>query len=147
MPPCEGSDTAMRRMLAETTGGPDVMKLVVSPDPVPGPGQVLVAHHTISVAGPDILVRNGGYRFPQKFPRVIGTEASCVVEALGEGVTNVKAGDRCYLTWRALPYDNPGFYVDRMVAPAASLMKLPDNLDLELAASLGPYSGAWGMMR
>ncbi|HSE00011.1 MAG TPA: NADP-dependent oxidoreductase, partial [Burkholderiales bacterium] len=77
-------------------GGPEVMQYGDVPDPVAGPGQVLVDVHAASVNGADWKVRAGSYAPITKFPYVPGRDFSGVVAALGEGVTDFKVGDAVF---------------------------------------------------
>jgi NADPH:quinone reductase-like Zn-dependent oxidoreductase len=74
-------------------GGPEVMQYGDVPDPVAGPGQVLVDVHAASVNGADWKVRAGSYAPITRFPYVPGRDFSGVVSALGDGVDDLKVGD------------------------------------------------------
>ncbi|HSF20821.1 MAG TPA: NADP-dependent oxidoreductase [Burkholderiales bacterium] len=74
-------------------GGPEVMQYGDVPDPVAGPGQVLVDVHAASVNGADWKVRAGSYAPITTFPYIPGRDFSGIVAALGEGVTDFKVGD------------------------------------------------------
>ena len=74
------------------TGGPEVLEPVTVDTPTAGPGQVLVRHEAIGINYIDTYLRSGLYPLP--LPAVLGQEAAGVVEAVGEGVTRFKAGDR-----------------------------------------------------
>ena len=84
----------MRAVRIHAHGGPEVLKLEDLPDPVPGPGQVLIRVRAASINHLDLFVRRGmpGVRIP--LPRVPGSDAAGEVAALGAGVTRFKAGDR-----------------------------------------------------
>ncbi|MCC7483465.1 MAG: NADP-dependent oxidoreductase [Burkholderiales bacterium] len=77
-------------------GGPEVMEYGDVPDPVAGPGQVIVDVHAASVNGADWRVRAGSYAPIEKFPYVPGRDFSGVVSALGAGVTGFNAGDAVF---------------------------------------------------
>jgi NADPH:quinone reductase-like Zn-dependent oxidoreductase len=77
-------------------GGPEVMQYGDVPDPVAGPGQVLVDVHAASVNGADWKVRAGSYAPITKFPYVPGRDFSGVVSALGDGVNDFKVGDAVF---------------------------------------------------
>ena len=74
------------------TGGPEVLKWEDVTVGDPGPGEARVKHHAVGLNFVDIYVRSGLY--PNPLPSGLGTEAAGVVEAVGAGVTHVKAGDR-----------------------------------------------------
>ncbi|MGA1041782.1 MAG: alcohol dehydrogenase catalytic domain-containing protein, partial [Burkholderiaceae bacterium] len=75
------------------TGGPSVMNLVEVHVGQPGPGEALVRHHAIGLNYIDVYFRSGVYP-AENLPVTLGMEGAGVVEAVGTGVTHVKAGDR-----------------------------------------------------
>src|ERR1700722_13045694 len=100
---------AMKAMTIREFGGPEVMRLEEVPTPVPGPGEVLLQVHAVSVNRTlDLAVRAGKYALPVKLPHVLGVDPSGVVEAVGEGVTARKPGDRV-TTWTVLGLNPAGF--------------------------------------
>ena len=109
-------------------GGPEVLQLDEVPVGDPGPGQARVRHKAIGVNFVDVYQRSGLY--PMQVPATAGNEGSGVVEAVGPGVTTVKAGDR--VTYTGLP----GSYCDVRLVPADRLVKLPDGVSEETAASM-----------
>lgn len=110
-------------------GGPEVLQLMDVPLPDPGPGQVRVRHHAIGVNFIDTYHRSGLYPVP--LPSGVGTEAAGVVEAVGPGVTRLRAGDR--VAYCAGPL---GAYSSERIMPEAPLIKLPDDIDFETAAAV-----------
>jgi len=118
----------MLAIQAVRTGGPEVLEAVDLPVPTPGPGQILVRHHAVGLNFIDTYHRSGLY--PMKMPAVLGLEAAGVVEALGEGVTRFKAGDR-------VAYNGTlGAYAEAAVVPADRAVKVPDGVSLETAAAV-----------
>ncbi|WP_194714633.1 quinone oxidoreductase family protein [Noviherbaspirillum soli] len=111
------------------TGGPEVMEYVDVEVGEPGPGEARVRHHACGLNYIDVYFRTGLY--PQQLPAGLGMEGAGVVEAVGEGVTHVKPGDR--VAYAARP---PGAYAEARVMPAAVLVKLPDNIDFETGAAM-----------
>ncbi len=111
------------------TGGPEVLKWEEVAVATPGPGECLVRHKAIGLNYIDTYHRTGLY--PMPLPSGLGLEASGVVEAVGAGVTGVKAGDR-------VAYCNGpvGSYAELKVHPADRLVKLPDGISFEQAASM-----------
>ena len=109
-------------------GGPEVLQMDEVPVADPGPGQARVRHKSIGVNFVDTYQRSGLY--PMQLPGTAGNEGAGVVEAVGSGVTSVKAGDR--VTYTGLP----GSYCDVRVVPADRLVKLPDGVSEEQAASM-----------
>ena len=111
------------------TGGPEVMEYVDVEVGEPGPGEARVRHHACGLNYIDVYFRTGLY--PQPLPAGLGMEGAGVVEAVGEGVTHVKAGDRVAYAGRP-----PGAYAEARVMPAAVLVKLPDAIDFETGAAM-----------
>jgi len=109
-------------------GGPEVLQLDEVAVGDPGPGQARVRHKAIGVNFVDTYQRSGLY--PMQVPAIAGNEGAGVVEAVGQGVTNVKAGDR--VTYTGLP----GSYCEVRVVPAERLVKLPEGVSEETAASM-----------
>lgn len=111
------------------TGGPEVLEYVDVEVGEPGPGQARVRNHAIGINFIDVYSRTGLY--PQDLPSGLGWEAAGVVEAVGEGVTHVAAGDR--VAYASRPN---GAYSDVRVMPADVLLRLPDAIEFETAAAV-----------
>jgi len=77
-------------------GGPEVLEIVDLPDPHPGPGQVRIAVHAAGVSGTDPKLRSGELSFGASLPQTTGSDVAGVVDEVGEGVTDVAAGDRVF---------------------------------------------------
>jgi len=114
-------------------GGPEVMQYGEVPDPVAGPGQILVDVHAASVNGADWKVRSGAYRQITKFPYVMGRDFSGVVSALGAGVTDLKVGDAVF---GVVEQVDDGCYAEKLAIKAVIVAKKPDSLSHVEAASL-----------
>ncbi len=110
-------------------GGPDVLRWEDVEVPEPGPGQVLIRHTAIGLNYIDTYHRSGLY--PQPLPTGLGTEAAGIVEAVGPGVVELGAGDR--VAYGSGPL---GAYSERRVAPADRLVRLPEGITDEQAASM-----------
>ena len=110
-------------------GGPEEMKLVDLPVGQPGPGQIRIRHKAIGLNFIDVYQRAGLYAMPM--PLSLGMEASGIVEAVGEGVTHLKVGDRA-----AYASNPPGSYSEERVMPAQSVCKLPDAISFETGAAM-----------
>lgn len=121
----------IKKVLIETTGGPDVMRLVETDLPDPAPDEVQIRHTAIGLNYQDVYTRSGLY--PAPMPSGLGTEAAGVVERVGRSVSEFKPGDRvCYISGPAL-----GAYATHRNYPASRLLRSPDHLgDEQLAASL-----------
>jgi NADPH2:quinone reductase len=113
----------------EKTGGSDVLQYVDYDLPPPAAGQVRVKHTAIGVNFIDTYHRTGLYALP--LPSGLGSEAAGTVEALGEGVTRVKVGDRVGYGSGAV-----GSYADAANVPADKLVKLPDSISDDIAAAV-----------
>ncbi|MEJ2374990.1 MAG: alcohol dehydrogenase catalytic domain-containing protein, partial [Pseudolabrys sp.] len=80
----------MKAMLLTGHGGPEMVRYGDAPDPVAGPGEVVVDVHAASVNGADPKVRRGGSVYQIKeFPHILGRDFSGVVSAVGEGVSDL----------------------------------------------------------
>src|SRR3954467_14746097 len=110
-------------------GGPEQMKFVDVEVGAPGPGQIRIRHKAIGLNFIDVYQRSGLYQLPM--PLKLGMEASGIVEAVGEGVTHLKAGDRA-----AYASQPPGSYCEVRVMPAMNVCKLPDAIDFETGAAM-----------
>jgi len=117
----------MNAIQIQTTGGPEVLRVVDLPIPVPGPGQVLIRVEAVGVNFIEIYFRKGQYK--ATMPLVPGTEAAGTVEELGSGVTGFKAGDL------VASVGVLGSYAEYALVPAAQLVKVPDGLTPEQAAA------------
>ncbi len=111
------------------TGGPEVLEYVDVELGAPGPGEARVRHEAIGVNFIDVYFRTGLY--PQPLPGGLGKEAAGVVEAVGEGVTHVKVGDRVAYAGGAL-----GAYSEARNIEAAVLLRLPDDIGFDTAAAM-----------
>jgi NADPH:quinone reductase-like Zn-dependent oxidoreductase len=118
-------------------GGPEVMNYQDMPDPEPAPGDVLVEVAGIGINPEDILERNGAVAGWQlQFPAIIGLDVSGTVVATGDGVTDLKAGDRvCGWAYHT--------YAELVAAKATLFAKVPETMDLVDAAAI-PLVGVTG---
>ncbi len=119
----------MKAIKFHETGGPDVMQYEDITLDAPGPGQVRLRHTAIGLNYLDTYFRSGAYPLP--LPSGLGSEAAGVVEAVGEGVTTLKKGDR--VAYGAGPI---GAYSQARNMPANRLTKLPDTISDETAAAM-----------
>ncbi len=118
----------MKAIRIERTGGPEVLEVAQVEVPSPKPGEILVRHEAVGVNFIDTYHRSGLY--PVKLPSGLGLEAAGVVEAVGEGVTRFKAGDR--VAYASGPI---GAYAELHATSAARAVKLPDGIDAKVAAA------------
>ena len=111
-------------------GGPEVLYSTTAEVGRPGPGQVRLRHVAVGLNYADTYFRNGTYPIP--LPNGIGVEAAGIVEEVGEGVTNVVAGDRVTYTGFT---NTLGAYSTERLIDAATLIRLPEAISLETAAA------------
>ena len=121
----------MRAIVAHAIGPPEDLKIDQMPDPVPGPGEVLVDMKATAVNFPDLLVIEGKYQIIPPHPFVPGKEGAGTVAALGEGVEGLAVGDRVMVQveW--------GTYAEKLVLPADHCFPMPDGMSFEEAAAMG----------
>ncbi len=118
-----------RTIIIEEHGGPEVLKLTDRDVGDPGPGEVRLRHHAVGLNFIDCYQRSGLY--PMQLPAALGMEAAGVVEAVGDGVTHLKEGDRA--AYAATP---PGAYTEARVMPAAQVCPMPEGISFDDAASV-----------
>lgn len=121
--------TTSKAIRIERNGGPEEMQLVEVQVGDPGPGDIRIRHKAVGLNFIDVYQRSGLYTFPM--PLQLGMEASGIVEAVGEGVTHLRAGDRA-----AYASQPPGSYSELRVMPAKTVCKLPDAIDFETGAAM-----------
>jgi NADPH2:quinone reductase len=110
-------------------GGPEVLKIEDRDVGEPGAGEIRIRHHVCGLNFIDVYQRSGLY--PLTLPHAMGMEGAGVVEAVGEGVTHLKAGDRA--AYASMP---PGAYCEARVMPAAQVVPLPDAISFEEGAAM-----------
>lgn len=134
----------MRRIRIDRPGGYDVLRLESAPDPVPGPGEVLVDVAACGVNYADGIIRMGLYASAKQlhgYPITPGFEVAGTVAALGDGVDGFVVGDR------VLALTLFGGWCDRIVLPVANAFPCPARLELAQAAALPTvFLTAWFMV-
>ncbi|MCX6460478.1 MAG: zinc-binding dehydrogenase [Actinobacteria bacterium] len=155
----------MKAMLFDEFGGPEVLRYGDVPDPVPGPGEVLVKLKASALNHVDIDVRDGVSRFDFKMPHILGIEGAGVVAGMGVGVEGLSIGDPVAVSYvrtcdncewcnrgqnnlcenrRLFGEHIPGTYAQYMVAPASHCLPIPEGVSFaEAAASLVAFGTAW----
>ena len=118
-----------RTVIIEAQGGPEVMKLVDREVSAPGPGEIRIRHRAVGLNFIDVYQRSGLYKLP--LPAALGMEAAGEIEAVGDGVTHLKPGDRA--AYAAAP---PGSYAEARVMPAAQVCPLPDDIGFDTGAAM-----------
>lgn len=129
----------MKAIRVHETGKPEVMRLEQVADPEPGPGEVVVRVRAAGVNPVDTYRRSGNYARLPDLPWIPGSDAAGVVEAVGEGVSRFRAGDRVYTDHTA-----SGAYAEQMLCRATQLHPLPASVSYAQGAALGvPYATAY----
>jgi putative PIG3 family NAD(P)H quinone oxidoreductase len=120
----------MRAVTVPEPGGPEVHSWAEVPDPVCGPGEVVVDVAATAVNRADLLQRQGFYSPPKGASEILGLECSGVISEVGEGVTGWSVGDEvCALL-------SGGGYAERVAVPAVQLLPRPAGVELATAAAL-----------
>ena len=116
-------------IIVRAAGGPEAMEWAALESAAAGPGEVRIAQRAVGVNFLDIYYRTGQYAWPTT-PLIPGSEASGVIDEVGAGVTHLAVGDR-------VAYIMPtGAYRTRRVVPADRVVKLPDSIAFDVAASV-----------
>jgi len=125
----------MKAAYFERFGGPDVLQYGELPDPMAAAGEVVVDVHAASINAADWKFRSGAYErhSQKKFPLIPGRDFSGVVSAVGQGVTDLKAGDAVF---GVLEAGREGTYCEKIAMTAAIIAKKPDALSHVNAAAL-----------
>ncbi|HSO35943.1 MAG TPA: NADPH:quinone oxidoreductase family protein [Labilithrix sp.] len=119
----------MRAVRCHELTGPKSLRVDEVPSPTPGPNEVLIDVRAAGVNFPDVLMTYGKYQFKAEPPFSPGGEAAGVVRAVGAAVTSVAPGDRVCATLMM------GAYAEQIVAPEATVVKLPDAVSFEVGAA------------
>ena len=122
----------MKAIRPKQIGGPELLQMEDLPTPAPRTGEVLIRVEAAGVNYIDVYHRTGLYPLPLPMP--IGLEGAGTVEAVGDGVRDLKVGGR--VAWSSVP----GSYATHVVAPAEKLLPIPPGLDTKTAAAL-PLEG------
>ncbi len=135
----------MKAIQLAAPGGPEVLQLVDLPLPEPGPGEVRVRAAAIGAGGPDVLIRNGTYKWMPPMPAIPGNELAGTVDAVGPGVALLRPGQRVLVSARELP-QRGGCYAEAICVPATAPFVLPDTLAFDDAVSLGNFQLALALL-
>ncbi|HXQ54157.1 MAG TPA: NADP-dependent oxidoreductase [Stellaceae bacterium] len=124
----------MKAVLLTAHGGPEMLRYGDAPDPVAGPGQVVVDIHAASVNAADYKVRLGGGPYTNiHFPHILGRDFSGVVSAVGTGVTDLAVGDAVF---GVTDQRDEGAYAEKIAIKAAIVAKKPARLSHAEAAAM-----------
>ena len=121
----------MRAVVVHEHGPARAQRVETLPDPVPGPGQVVIDTRAIGVNYPDLLVIEGKYQFLPPRPFTPGKEVAGVVSAVGEGVARIRVGDR------VMAQREYGTYCEKLLSPEATCYRMPEAMSFEEGAALG----------
>ncbi len=119
----------MKALLCKQFGPPESLVLEDVASPKPGPGEVVVSVKAASVNFPDVLIIQNKYQFKPPLPFSPGSELAGVVKEVGEGVTNVKPGDR------VIAFTTYGAFAEEAKTEATRLLPMPKGMDFPSAAS------------
>ncbi len=132
----------MKAIVVRAWGGPEVMRLEEMADPVAGPGEAVVRIEAAGVNPVDTYMRAGAYPVLPPLPCVLGGDAAGTVEVIGDGVTNLRAGQRVYVGG-TVGGRSDGCYAEQVVRPADQVFPLPDAVSFSQGAAIGvPYATA-----
>lgn len=120
----------MRALVCEEFSAVEQLKLLDSPDPVPGPGEVVIAVQAASVNYPDALMVMGKYQVKPPLPFTPGAEAAGTVAAVGEGVRHLQVGQS------VMALSSTGAFATHLKVPASMVFPVPPGLSPEVAAAL-----------
>ncbi|MCU1669270.1 MAG: quinone oxidoreductase, family [Blastococcus sp.] len=120
----------MRAVTVSGPGGPEVLGWGEVPDPVAGPGEVIIDVAATAVNRADLMQRQGFYPPPKGASEILGLEASGVISEVGEGVTDWSVGDEVAALLSG------GGYAERVAVPAGQLLPRPAGVELATAAAL-----------
>ncbi|HEX3176675.1 MAG TPA: NADPH:quinone reductase [Methylomirabilota bacterium] len=133
----------MKAIRVHKFGGPEMLQLEEVPDPKPGQGEALVRVHAAGVNPVETYVRSGAYALLPPLPYIPGGDGAGVVKAVGPGVTQLKVGDRVYLTGTAGPRLT-GTYAELAVCEVAQAKPLPPSISFAQGAAVNvPYATAY----
>ena len=119
----------MRAVLSKSAGGPATLVVEDRPDPTPAPGEVLLRVRACGVNYPDVLIIEDKYQFKPERPFAPGGEVAGEIEALGEGVTGLKVGDRI------IGQAGWGGMSEKIVLPAGRCIPMPDAMPFDEGAA------------
>ena len=129
----------MKAIRVRSFGPPEVMRLEDVPDPAPGPQQVVVRIRAVGVNPVEVYIRSGAYPRRPALPYTPGNDAAGIVEAVGDGVRGVTAGDRVYTSETVT-----GAYAELALCDATRVHPLPGSVSYAQGAAVGvPCATAW----
>ena len=155
----------MKAVILPAHGGVEALQYTDFPEPLPGPGEVLVRLQAAGINRLDVWVRNGWPGIKLEYPHIPGADGAGIVAALGEGVQGWSPGERAVINanlscgkceaclagldnqcrqWGLLGETRRGTYAQFVAVPAANLYRLPAGIDPHVAAAAGlVFHTAW----
>lgn len=135
----EEKEVLVKAIRIHQFGAPEVMRLEEVPDPVPGPGQVVVKIGAVGVNPVETYIRSGAYARKPGLPFTPGSDAAGVIESVGEGVDRFRVGDRVFLSGSV-----SGTYAEKALCGVNQIHLLPERISLAQGAAVHtPYSAAY----
>lgn len=120
----------MHAITVDQPGGPEALCWTEVPDPIPGPGEILIDVTAAAVNRADLLQRQGLYPMPPGASHILGLECSGVIAQVGADVSEWSVGQAvCALL-------SGGGYAEKVVVPAGQVLPIPSNINLDVAAAL-----------
>ena len=120
----------MKAIVCKAWGLPDTLTVDELPDLVPGPGQVVIDVQAAGVNFPDVLIIQNKYQFKPELPFTPGSELAGTVSAIGEGVSQVKVGQR------VIAFVGNGAFAQQALIAARDVMTMPPGMDFDIAAAI-----------
>ena len=120
----------MKALQCVELGMPDKLQINEVPDPDLQPGHVIIDNKAGSVNFPDVLMIQGLYQFQPELPFTPGGESSGIISAVGDGVKDLKIGDRVFAM------TGIGAFAEKIIVPSTAVVKIPDSMTFETAAAL-----------
>lgn len=131
----------MKAIQFSRTGGPEVLEVVETIKPSPGPGQILVRAEAFGVGKPDMLLRTGVYKWMPELPAIIGNEMSGRIEAVGYGVSDFAVGQPVLVFGTG-----GGRHAEYNAVKTGIVTALPESVDLVDAVCIPNYAIAWCLL-
>lgn len=132
----------MKALLCKYHGLPDTLVVEEVADPVPGKGEVVVDMKAAGANFPDVLIIQGKYQMKPPLPFAPGAELAGIVSAVGDGVTQVKVGDR------VMGSSGHGAFAEKVLVSAAKVIPIPDGVDFDVAAAFTlTYGTSWHALK
>jgi len=120
----------MKAIVCKAWGLPDTLVVEELPDLIPGPGQVAIDVKAAGVNFPDVLIIQNKYQSRPELPFTPGSELAGIVRSVGEGVTQVKPGDK------VIAFIGNGAFAQQALAPVAGVIPMPPGMDFDTAAAI-----------